>query len=289
MITLKNEELSIQVSSHGAELSSIHCGGREYLWQADPTYWNRHSPVLFPMVGSVWEGQYRVAGKTYTMGQHGFARDREFTLVSQTDTEVFFELTDDAKSRERYPFAFRLQIGYRLEGKKITVLWKVENPSSEELHFQIGAHPAFYYPQYDETPDRGYFRFAPTSKLNYIGLQEKGCVNAEKHYDVPVDAEGYLPLNTHTFDIDTFVIEDSQLQCVTLCDCQKSPYLSVHFTAPLVGLWSPPTKNAPFVCIEPWYGRCDRAYYEGEYKDRDWTQHLQPGEAFNAEYVIEIH
>lgn len=289
MITLKNEHLSIQVSEHGAELCSINCGGKEYLWQADPAFWKRHSPVLFPIVGSVWGNTYRVNGKEFNLSQHGFARDMEFTLVSATESEVHFVLTDTEATHEKYPYSFRLEIGYRIKGKKVDVLWKVTNTDEKEIHFQIGAHPAFYYPQYDESPNRGYFAFSPTSKLNYIGLQEKGCVNPVIHYDVPVDGEGLLPLNIHTFDIDTFIVEDSQLTSVSILDMQKNPYLSVHFTAPVVGLWSPPTKNAPFVCIEPWYGRCDCANYSGEYKDKDWTNHLAVGEVFEASYTIEIH
>lgn len=83
MKTISNEQLSIQVSPHGAELCSIFANGKEYLWQADPAFWKRHSPVLFPIVGSVWENEYRNEGIPYTLTQHGFARDMEFTLVSE--------------------------------------------------------------------------------------------------------------------------------------------------------------------------------------------------------------
>lgn len=289
MITLKNDQLSILVSEHGAELCSICCAGKEYLWQADPAFWKRHSPVLFPIVGSVWNNTFTVNGKEYAMSQHGFARDMDFALVSATDSEVHYVLTDSETTHEKYPYAFRLEIGYRIEGKKVHVLWKVANTDDKDIYFQIGAHPAFYYPQYDETPDRGFFSFAPTSQLKYVGLKEKGCADAGVLHDVPVDEDGLLPLNIHTFDIDTYIVENGQLTGVTILDVKKNPYLTVHFTAPLVGLWSPPTKNAPFVCIEPWYGRCDRAGYVGEYKDRDWVNRLGIGECFEASYTIEIH
>ena len=106
---------------------------------------------------------------------------------------------------------------------------------------------------------------------------------------MPLDADGLLPLDVHTFDIDTFIVENSQISQVDLFDKEKRPYLSLHFNAPVVGLWSPPTKNAPFVCIEPWYGRCDRVNYTGEFKDRDWVNHLEAGESFEASYTITIH
>ena len=154
--------------------------------------------------------------------------------------------------------------------------------------FQIGAHPAFLYPNYEvDQPDRGYFAFDVKKDLVYRALVEKGCVG-DVVRPVPLDADGLLPLNIHTFDIDTFILEDSQIKRVDLLDVEKRPYLSLTFTAPVVGLWSPPTRNAPFVCIEPWYGRCDRVDYTGEYKDRDWVWHLEPGELFDASYTIEI-
>lgn len=291
MRSLSNQYLTIRVADHGAELSGIvaNATGKEYLWQADPAFWKRHSPVLFPIVGSVWEGKYRQDGATYSLSQHGFARDRDFTLVHESENELRFALESDERTREVYPFDFLLEIGYRLEGNRIEVLWRVVNTGDRTAYFQIGAHPAFYYPNYDlATEERGYFAFDVKSGLVYRALAEKGCVGDEIR-PVPLDAEGLLPLNVHTFDIDTFILENSQVRRVDLLDVEKRPYLSLSFTAPLVGLWSPLTKNAPFVCIEPWYGRCDRVNYSGEYKDRDWVNRLEPGEVFDASYTIEIH
>ena len=290
MKTLSNQQLTIQVAEHGAELSSIvaNATGKEYLWQADPAFWKRHSPVLFPIVGSVWNKEYRHEGNVYPLSQHGFARDMDFTLVSESENEVRFVLKSSEETLKVYPFPFVLEIGYRLTGNQIEVLWKVKNAGDKTMHFQIGAHPAFYYPNYvEDQPDRGYFKFDVRTGLTYRALAEKGCVGDEVR-PVPIDAEGYLPLNVHTFDIDTFIIENSQVKRVDLLDVDKQPYLSLTFTAPLVGLWSPPTKNAPFVCIEPWYGRCDRVNYKGEYSQRDWVQHLEAGATFDASYTIEI-
>ena len=149
MQTLKNDVLTIEVSGHGAELSSIRKGETEYLWQADPKFWARHSPVLFPIVGSVWEGRYRVGEKEFALGQHGFARDMEFTLVSQTDAEIRYRLESTEETLAKYPWPFCLEIGYMLHDNKVDVIWEVSNPGTEDMYFQIGAHPAFYYPDYD--------------------------------------------------------------------------------------------------------------------------------------------
>ena len=244
MNTLSNHELTLQVSPHGAELTSIVRNGHEYLWQADPAYWKRHSPVLFPIVGSVWQGEYRVEGQTYLLSQHGFARDMDFEPVLETADELRYRLADTEETRRKYPFPFVLEIGYRLRGRCIDVLWQVTNPSTDDLYFQIGAHPAFYFPHYTpDDPRRGFFGFDRAEGLHYIRIAEKGCVDPDTRYPLEL---------------------------------------------PVLGLWSPPGKDAPFVCIEPWYGRCDRAHYAGEYKDRDWVQHLGTGEVFHGGYTIEI-
>lgn len=288
MKTLSNSQLSIQVSPHGAELCSICCNGKEYLWQADPAFWKRHSPVLFPIVGSVWENTYKHEGQSYSLTQHGFARDMDFELISESENEIHYRLTDTEETRKKYPFPFCLEIGYRIEGKKVVVLWTVRNTGTKELYFQIGAHPAFYYPDYDaETAERGYFGFDKADGLRNILISEKGC--ADVVHDYPLElTDGLLPLDIHTFDKDALILENSQVKEVTLYNKDKKPYLSLYFDAPVVGLWSPPAKNAPFVCIEPWYGRCDRAHYTGEYKDKDWMQHLLAGAVFEGGYTIEI-
>lgn len=290
METLSNEILTIQVSSHGAELCSLRSGGREYLWQADPAIWARHSPVLFPIVGRVWNDVYRVGGTEYRLSQHGFARDSEFQLIRQTADEVRYRLADTPQSRERYPFAFELEIGYRLEGRAVRVLWQVRNPSAtERLTFQIGAHPGFYFPTYDPAEEgRGYFRLDAAGSVTRVHLAEKGCADPTHQEEVPLEEGGWLPLTRQLFAQDALVLEQGQVHRVTLCDADRHPAVTLTFDAPLVGLWSPPGKNAPFVCIEPWYGRCDRAGYDGDFADRDWMQQLAPGQTFQASYLIEV-
>ncbi len=290
MHTLKNDILTVEVSGHGAELTSIRKGSTEYLWQADPAFWSRHSPVLFPIVGSVWEKRYRVEGKEYELGQHGFARDMDFTLVNATETEVRYRLESTPETLAKYPWPFVLEIAYRLHDGNLDVIWEVSNPGTEEMFFQIGAHPAFCYPDYDpQTMERGFLSFDRNEGLECIRIKEKGCVDAETRYPLEVPQDGLLPLTRETFDaIDTIMLQDSQIGKVTLHRADGSPWLSLSFDAPVVGIWSPPTKNAPFICIEPWYGRCDRAGYEGDYREKDWINRLGAGETFRSVYTISI-
>ena len=296
MQTLKNDVLTVQVSDFGAELQSIVKNGYEYLWQGDPAFWGRRSPVLFPIVGSVWEKKYKVDGKEYGMGQHGFARDSRFELISASDSEVWYRLESSADTLSKYPWPFVLEIGYKLDGAELQVLWKVTNPGPEDMFFQIGAHPAFNYPDYDELmAERGYFVFdgssdhACPSELECIRISEKGCVDAEARHPLVLQEGGVLPLDKNTFDIiDTIMLQDSQVSEVALLRPDRTPYLTVRFDAPVVGLWSPPCKNAPFICIEPWYGRCDRAGFAGDFRDKDWVNALASGATFEASYTIVI-
>ena len=189
----------------------------------------------------------------------------------------------------KYPYPFVLEIAYRLRGNVIDVIWEVENPSEGDIWFQIGAHPAFFYPDYDpEKSGRGSFTFDRTEGLECIRIKEKGCVDAETKW--PLDTTGgRLKLERDTFDaIDTIMLQDSQIRRVDMFREDGTPWLSLSFDAPVVGIWSPPGKNAPFICIEPWYGRCDCAGYEGEYRDKDWMNRLTPGEKFRSVYTIEI-
>ena len=290
MHTLENEILTVKVKEHGAELCSIVKGDTEYLWQADPAFWGRHSPVLFPIVGSVWNGRYHVGDKEFVLGQHGFARDMDFEKVNGSDSEVRYRLVSSDETVARYPWQFVLEIAYRLHGNKIDVIWEVSNPSDEEMYFQIGAHPAFNYPDYDPVKDeRGYLSFDVKDNLQCIRIQEKGCVNAVVTDPLEIPQDGLLPLAKDTFDtIDTIMLQDRQIGRVTLHRNDRSPWLSLSFDAPVVGIWSPPGKNAPFICLEPWYGRCDRAGYEGDFTDKDWMNRLAPGERFSSVYTIEI-
>ena len=291
MQTLKNDMLTVQVAEHGAELQSIKKGATEYLWQGDPAYWGRRSPVLFPIVGSVWEKRYRVDGVEYELGQHGFARDMEFELVAQTENELRYRLVSTEETLKKYPYQFVLEIAYRLHGNSLDVIWEVTNPDPDKvMHFQIGAHPAFIYPDYStENKERGFLVFDRTEGLECIRIKEKGCVDSVTKYPLEIPADGRLPIASDTFDaIDTIMLQDGQIRKTELRRADGTPWLCVKFDAPVVGIWSPPGKVAPFICLEPWYGRCDSAGYEGEYKDKEWMNTLAPGQKFSSVYTIAI-
>lgn len=291
MDKISNSVLTVEISKHGAELQSIKKNGKEYLWQGNPQFWGRRSPVLFPTVGRVWKDQYRHMGNTYEIGQHGFARDMDFKVTFKDDDGIVYWLESTPDTLSKFPFPFRLMIGYILDGNKITVKWRVENMGAMDMYFQIGAHPAFLFPDFDpSTEDRCYFAFDNNKGLTYISPVEKGCVSSEVH-PLQLNEDGLMAVNIHTFDCDTYIFENKQLKRISLLTKEKRPYISLEFDTPLVAFWAPTkTKpDCPFVCIEPWYGRCDSIGYQGEFKNREWMQKLEPKGVFDVSYDIIIN
>lgn len=287
-VMLKNEQLTVEIESFGAELKSVKSAkdNREYMWCADEKYWKRTSPVLFPLVGSLKGQSYQYEGKTYPMSQHGFARDKEFTMILKSEDKVVFQLKADADTLKVYPFDFVLEIGYELSGNSLTVLWKVINGEEEkEMYFSIGAHPAFNCPMYGEDSKTGYGMKLNTksnvlySRINKDGLMLNSKSELKLHDGLGVFTEDF-------FDEGVYIIEDYQASEVSLVDPDGKPYVTVSFDAPLFGIWTPEKKNAPFVCIEPWYGRCDRESFAGDLNEREWGQKLSPKESFEKKYKI---
>ena len=286
--TLENDQIAIAVDSHGAELKSLvrKDTQTEYMWKADPEFWGRTAPVLFPFVGAVNNKEFRTKGQTYTMGQHGFARDMEFALESKTEDALWFVLNSSEETLAKYPYAFVLKIGYRLCGSTAEVIWQVENPSDEELPFSIGGHPAFNCPIEPGKKQTDYqISFDVKGPITSTRLED-GLASAET--DVYELKDGFLPVTEHLFDKDALIIEGQGVKKVALCDAQGKAYLTVSMDAPLFGIWSPTGKNAPFICIEPWYGRCDDAGYTGELKDRKWGNLLAPGQTWKESFTISV-
>ena len=288
LFQISNDKITIQVDSMGAELKSLKdvASGREYMWHADPQYWKRTSPVLFPLVGGLKDGIYRLDGREYPMGQHGFARDMEFQLKSQVASEIWFVLESNEETMQKYPYPFTLELGYELKENTVVVKWIVKNPAKEEMYFSIGGHPAFLCPIEEGTKQTDYsIRLDAGEKVTASTL-DNGLVDG-KTVDHCLD-QGMLSVTEHLFDGDALVIEHDQAHSVALVKPDGEAYLTVTFDAPLFGIWSPPKKQAPSICIEPWYGRCDRADFAGDWTEREWGQTLAPGGTFQTAYTITI-
>ena len=283
MVELKNEMLTIQVAEKGAELQSVKDNdGKEYMWQAGPQ-WNRHSPILFPIVCSVNNDRYTVDGKDYHLPRHGFARDMMFTVVSLTSEKVTMALHDSEETLKVYPYRFNLAVTYRLEGNKVHVIWHVENTDTKEIHFQIGGHPAFNMPS---GKLEGMIKLDNEEPMDMLKSYADGSVEL---VEVPLEADsGIMEINNNFFRADSVKIHKSQTHRAMLIDTNGEPAVTVDYKAPVCAFWSPYDKQAPFVCIEPWYGIGDPRGFNGEFKDKPMMNHLQPGASFMSKYTITI-
>ncbi len=284
---IRNESLTLEIDAHGAEMKSLidNCSGQEYLWCGDAAYWGRTSPVLFPLVGNYREKQSCFDGKWYSLSQHGFARDMDFELVSEKGDEIWFALEDSPETLEKYPFGFRLELGYRLQGRAVEVLWKVTNKNDREMYFSIGGHPAFNCPLREGEKQTDYrIGFDTCEPLTASVLDENGTVS--ERTKVLELTDGMLQITDSLFDEDALIVEHDQAHKVALYTPEGEKYLEVRFEAPLFGIWSPAGKHAPFVCIEPWYGRSDRADFGQKLEEREWGNVLKAGEIFTAAYQI---
>jgi len=287
MEQIKNDKLTVTVSKHGAELQSIKdANGKEYLWQADPKFWDRHSPLLFPIVCGLWEDKYRVNGKEYKLGRHGFARDTDFKLIAQGDNQLVYCLNDSTETLKDYPYHFNLAVSYKITENTIKVVWHVENTDNKEIYFQIGGHPAFNVPDLKQgEPLAGTLKFneeEPSRLYGNVG----GCITPGYHKVKTED--GLYKFTQDDFKDDAVIFDHSQLKKISIINKEGKPEVTLDIKTPAVGIWSPYGKDAHFVCIEPWYGIHDWAEYDGEFKDKYLMNKLLPGCSFMSEYTITI-
>lgn len=290
--TIKNERLSVTIAAHGAELSSIYdkANDRELVWQADPAFWNRHAPVLFPNVGKYYGGHFTYNGTDYPMGQHGFARDTEFEQAASGENFVTYRLCADEESKKVYPFDFVLEITHRLNGNRLTVEWNVKNTDNKEMYFTIGGHPAF---NVNVLPDTNFEDYSlvfkeGTEKLSYVLLDaESGTAIGDKVYELELTDSKYA-LKKDMFDKDALVFDGGQIEWAALALPDGKPYIALESKGfPNFGIWSKP--GAPYVCLEPWCGRCDNKGFEGEISEKPGIIALKAGETFKKSYDIIVY
>ncbi|ADB68171.1 aldose 1-epimerase family protein [Listeria monocytogenes] len=289
MIKLENEVLLVEMKTAGAELTRIFHKdtGLEYLWNADSKFWGRHSPVLFPTVGRLVEDTYLVDGKPYHLGQHGFARDRDFQVVEQTEKSVRFELDADEDSLAVYPYKFKLSIIYTIEKNTVAVSYEVENTDNKRIYFSIGAHPAFNLPLTDGTTFEDYYLdFGTEENLETLCLE--GPYRSGEIKKVVDEAARYLPLNYDLFKNDALIFEALKQKEMTIKSDKTPHFVKVSFPEfPFVGVWTAKA-GTPFLCIEPWYGIADGAGESVELRDKAGIEHLEPEAVFASEYEITV-
>lgn len=252
MQELRNEHVTVRIHEKGAELVSVQKDGTEYLWTGEKTYWEEHSPVLFPIVGRLYERKYRLQGQEYVIGLHGFAREKIFTLLEKSETQALFELQEDADSLKEYPFHFRLRIRYRLEGSCVKVSYQVENRSEAPMYFGLGGHPGFCIPLEEGLEFSEYhLEFCRPCRPKRVQFSETCLVTGQAEEFLLKDGRR-LPLRHDLFDEDAIVLSDTPGEVFLGTEKGTKGIRFFYEDFPYLGIWHTTKAEAPFLCLEPW-------------------------------------
>ena len=290
-IEIQNDLLSVRINFKGAELSSVFNKKEkvEHIWQADASVWARHAPILFPIVGQVKEGKYQVDGEEFSLGQHGFARDRIFVLEEITKTAVVLKLESDDESLKIYPFKFNLFVKYNLDGSKLNITYEVVNTDNKDILFGIGAHPGFTVPFNSNTKFEDYYlEFENEETADKLLLSTNGLLSGEVH-DKFLDVSKIISLKYETFSKDALIFEKLTSSHISIKSKESNVSLKVGIKDfPLLGIWTMPGKDAPYICIEPWYGVADSESSTGRFEDKKAINKLAVNDKFKMNFYIEI-
>jgi galactose mutarotase-like enzyme len=283
--TLESGGISATIKADGAELCSLKNGeGLELLWQAGPA-WPRHSPNLFPIVGKLKNDELRHQGKTYPMTQHGFARDMTFAWREHTKASCTLVLTDNAASRTRFPFAFRLVVAYAVDDVHLDIRFEISNTGEETLPASLGGHPAFNWPLLPGLPKEAYgIHFANAEPAPIRRL--KGGLLREKPEPTPI-AGKYLALSEQLFADDAVILDRPASTSIRYA-ADRGPSIGLRWQGfRELGIWSKPD-GAPFLCLEPWRGFASPLDFDGEFFDKPGIMTIEPGKTESLGYRISV-
>ncbi len=285
-IELENGDIQAFIDTAGAQLASMMMkeDKTEYIWQADPKVWASHGPVLFPIVGKLYNDEYLVDGTTYHLTQHGFARHMDFAVAASDGKSVICRLTSNEQTLALYPFGFQLDVSYTLQEDGVVVGYRVTNTGDRVMPFAIGGHPAFNCPLLNrEKMEDYYLEFeCPETALAYR-LRDKYVLSEGQ----PVlNGRKVLPLSPDLFNEDALIFKELQSRKVAIRSSVSAKSVTVDFSGfPYLGIWSKP---GPYVCIEPWCGIGDTAAGHQVFASREGMVSLAAGEAFEHSFRIRI-
>ena len=281
VITLSNSQISVAIKTLGAELCSIKNKlNREFMWEGNPDFWGKHSPVLFPIVGTLKNNTFYHNDTKYTLTRHGFARDMEFELIEKTEDSATFSIQSNSATLLNYPFEFELQIQYKLINTTVEIDYKVVNKDNSEIPFSIGAHPAFALPSNFEDYSLDFEKVEP---LEYTLLENDLVSQQTEKIHTNTNR---VPLTYELFKRDALIFKKLQSNSLTIIEEEK-PILKVHFQDfPSLGIWT--KVGAPFICIEPWFGYSDTTKSNGNLFEKEGVIVLEANANFQAKFSIEI-
>ena len=277
--TISNSILKASIKHAGAELFSLKDNQEnEYIWEGNPDFWGKHSPVLFPIVGTLKNNTYTINEKEYQLPRHGFARDMDFELIEKTQNKAVFSLQSSEETLQKYPFEFELQLIYTLNENALELEYKVINKGKEKMPFSIGAHPAIALPDHFENYA---LQFEKEENLKYYLLENDLISSKTKILETK---NNVVPLNYELFRNDALIFKTIESKSLTILNNSK-PYVKVdYYDFPSLGIWT--KENAPFICIEPWLGYSDTDENTGDLYQKEGILTLEANKDFSAKFSI---
>lgn len=286
MVRIENEQLTVLINEMGAELTSVidRKSEVEYMWSGDPAFWGKHSPVLFPIVGTLKNNTYRFKGKDYTLPRHGFAREKKF-IVSEDGTT--FSLTSNEETKKVYPFDFLLSIQYSLKENELTVTYTVENTGTETMYFSLGAHPAFAVPIGNAGNYEDHFlEFNKEENADKWPITNEGLISTRP--EPFLKNQKFIPLSKTLFEKDAIVLKGLKSDCISIRSNKDNNGIEFQFVDfPYFGIWA--AKGADFVCLEPWCGIADSENHNQDLESKEGINKLVLGEKFNRSWSIRVY
>jgi galactose mutarotase-like enzyme len=285
---IQSKRINVGIDSKGAELKTVFHKGHnlEYMWGGDPAIWAKTSPVLFPIVGTLKDNKYKYNGRDFTLGRHGFARDKAFSIIEQTDSSITFTIESSDATLAVYPFAFRFSVAYSIEEEKLNATYIVRNKGDKTMLFSVGGHPAFKLPLIEGTTYDDYkLIFEKEETAGRWPISKDGLI--EKTPQPLLQSTNELPLSKQLFQKDAVVLKNLKSAYVKLASDKTEHGLTFHFNDfPYLGLWAAP--NADFVCIEPWCGIADSVDSDQQLENKEGIISLPPGEKFKVRWEVDF-
>ncbi len=288
--TLHSGDLTARIDSVGAELISFQKNGREYIWCGDHAYWNGHNPTLFPVIGFLKDNKTHFDGFEYEIPKHGYARKTEFLLCNQSESSVTLRMTDNETTRKGYPYRFCFEITHRLTEDGFETIYCVKNLSDAVMPFMIGGHTGLALPLSDGNVFEDYtliFEGPESNVTRFIAVNGQIIEDSDGEQDF-LDGADRLPLSYELFDDDALMLTGLQSRKVALLDsCGHGVGMEFDgFDA--LGIWTPPKKRAPFICIEPWNGINAFADEKAEFSEKPFIRSLTSGATYTVSYRLRI-
>lgn len=272
-VTIASGASRARIALRGAELRSFVVGGRERLWQADPAFWPKSAPILFPAVGRSAGAEIRVDGRAYPMPIHGFASTSAFVVESAGVDEATLVLADSPETRRHYPFAFRLSVTFAIAESRLAVRLDVTNTGDRPMPYAAGLHPAFLWPERG-TGEGAAIRFAADETPLVPVITPDGLFDTARRPVTIKDRR--MILSQDNLGSEAVVFLDAASRAVTFLPGDGTAIDVENEGFAHIALWT--REGAPFLSIESWTGHGDAPGYSGEFDARPSITLLPPGE-----------